>query len=125
MKKVGLFLCFLILCISNVFAEQCFIVKEKDKIIAYEKKKLEEASDTRHKEEVKKFQSHKDELENKFSEFESMPVYFDNPSSREMFLEFKNNILLSRNKFLELIDRLLLFSKKKYIIIEETEENET
>ena len=66
-----------------------------------------------------------DELENKFSEFESMPVYFDNPSSREMFLEFKNNILLSRNKFLELIDRLLLFSKKKYIIIEETEENET
>lgn len=66
-----------------------------------------------------------DELENKFSEFEAMPVYFDNPSSREMFLEFKNNILLSRNKFLELIDRLLLFSKKKYIIIEETEENET
>jgi hypothetical protein len=66
-----------------------------------------------------------DELENKFSEFESMPVYFDNPSSREMFLEFKNNILLSRNKFLELIDRLLLFSKKKYIIIEETQENET
>ena len=64
-----------------------------------------------------------DELENKFNEFETMPVYFDNPSSRQMFLEFKNNIFLSRNKFLELIDRLLLFSKKKYIIIEETEEN--
>ena len=62
-----------------------------------------------------------DELENKFIKFESMPVYFDNPDSRELFLEFKNNIFLSRNKFLELVERLLLFSKKKYIIIEETE----
>jgi hypothetical protein len=29
MKKVGSFLCFIILCASPAFAKQCFIVKEK------------------------------------------------------------------------------------------------
>ena len=36
MKKVGSFLCFIILCASPAFAKQCFIVKEKDKIIHQE-----------------------------------------------------------------------------------------
>ena len=36
MKKVGSFLCFIILCASPAFAKQCFIVKEKDKIIQQE-----------------------------------------------------------------------------------------
>ena len=36
MKKAGLFLCFIIFYISPAFAKQCFIVKEKDKIIQQE-----------------------------------------------------------------------------------------
>jgi hypothetical protein len=60
-----------------------------------------------------------DELEDKFAEFEKMPFYFDNPESRSLFLEFKQRIFLSRFQLLDLVQKLLLFSNKKYIIIEE------
>ena len=36
MRKGSLFLCFIILYASSAFAQQCFIVKEKDKIIHQE-----------------------------------------------------------------------------------------
>jgi beta-lactamase class D len=36
MRKGSLFLCFIILYVSSAFAQQCFIVKEKDKIIQQE-----------------------------------------------------------------------------------------
>ena len=60
-----------------------------------------------------------DELEDKFANFEQMPFYFDNPESRNLFLEFKQRIFLSRFQLLDLVQKLLLFSNKKYIIIEE------